>query len=154
MKIEFVPENLSIPFPQANDVYKVLKFVDVHVANYHHDKFSFIKDDYVERQKKYYKAAAEYIGFFDSKGPTPFAQKIFLMDTNYLFLSTVQAILNHKIFFDYYSNRSKTQVQDQLIKHYKYSLSTAIRRSSTVQKWIEWCDLIIQENNVEVNYGD
>lgn len=153
MRILFKNENLSIPFPQANDVYKILKYMDSQIASYHQKTFSYISDDYVDRQKMYYRNAAQYLGFLVDSTPSDWAKKIFLLEPDYLFVSTAQTILSHEIFFRYYKNRSKDEVTEYLKTNYNLSESTSSRRFSTVQRWVEWCDIIIKDNELEVSYG-
>lgn len=151
MKIQFVKENHNIPFPQANDVYKILKYIDSLLGNYHKKTFSNISEDYVSRQQMYYKTAAQYLGFLNGDSPSEWSKKVFALEPSYIFVATVHSILSHRIFYNFYTSKTSKDVIDYLKKNYLLSESTAQRRLSTVQRWVEWCEIIIKENNLEVN---
>lgn len=150
MKIKFVKENLDIPFPQANDVYKILKFVDNLLGNKHEKTFSTISEDYVPRQQMYYKTAAQYLDLLRGVKPTQWAQKVFALEPSFIFTATVHSILSHEVFYKYFITKSSSDVVEYLKRVYQLSDTTAKRRLSTVKKWIEWCEIIIKENDLEV----
>lgn len=154
MIIKLKEEKYETPFPQANDVYKILKYVNNQLGNIHQRTFKYISDDYVDRQKLYYKSAAQYLGYLDENGPTTFTLKIFMLDPNFIFVYNVHQILSHEIFYNFYVNRNVDMVIQSLIKNYSLSPITAARRTSTVKSWIEWCDLIIKENRLEIIDGN
>lgn len=53
-------ENNKKVFPQANDIHKLIKYVDKSTFNYHEDKLKRVNLNYVQRQDDYYKNAAKY----------------------------------------------------------------------------------------------
>jgi len=154
MIIKFVKENPKIPFPQANDVYKLLKYINDALEKPQKRLFKYISSDYVKRQQSYYKSAAQFLGFMNGNEPTLLAQKIFLMESNILLSFTVQQILSHEIFYIYYQNSDQQSVIDHLISFFDINLTTAKRRFGTVKSWVDWCDLIIQENELEIIDGN
>lgn len=143
-------ENTNKVFPQANDIHKVIKYVDKKTFNYHDEKLKRVRLDYVERQDAYYKSAAQYLNLLDKSNPTELAMHIFKLDKNEVFINLVQLILENKIFYDYFKNRNINRTIDLLSQEYKLSNSTAKRRTSTVKAWVMWCDNIIEENNIAI----
>ncbi len=154
MIIKFIKENPKVPFPQANDVYKLLKYINDVLETPQKKLFNYISSDYVKRQQNYYKSAAQFLGFIDGKEPTLVVQKIFLMDSNFILSFTVQQILSHEIFYNYYLYRDKQNVIDYLIRFFNLNDTTAKRRFGTVKSWVDWCDLIIKENGLEIIDGN
>lgn len=141
-------EDTKKVFPQANDIHKLIKYVDKKTYNYHEDKLKRVSLDYVDRQEAYYKSAAQYLNLIENNKPTNLAMHIFKFDKNEVFVNLAQLILEHKIFYDYYANRNIEQTINYLIKEYKLNHSTAKRRANTVKAWVKWCENIIKENNI------
>jgi len=150
MLIKLVKNDYSIVFPQANDIYKVIKFVDERTYNYYSNTLRIEKLEFVPRQMDYYKNAAIYLGLFESDSPSSLAMHLFKLDKDQLFINLVQLILQHEVFFSFFINRDKTQTKNYLISYYKMNEVTANRRASTVANWIKWCDAIIKENHIKV----
>lgn len=147
-------KNTRIPFPQANDVYKVIKYVDTLVDGYHQKSLDHITLEMVPRQISYYKAAAKFLDLMDDKGPTEISYFLFRCDRRLLFSGMVKQILDHKVFYDKYLGKDKEGLIQDLIQYYAMNETTAIRRYSTLSKWVAWCDIIIRENQLEViEYG-
>lgn len=139
-------------FPQANDIYKVIKYIDQVTFNYHNDNLRRIGLNYVRRQDNYYRSAATFLGLLESNTPTKIAEHIFKLDKEQMLVSIVQLILQDKIFAEYYINRKVTNVEQLIGFEYALSNSTAKRRTNTVKSWIKWCDAIIEENNIEITF--
>lgn len=150
MKISITKNDLSIVFPQANDIYKVIKFVDQNTYNSLSNWLKYSSLDFVTRQKHYYKNAAIYLGLFNKNKPSNLALSLFKLSKNELFISMVGLILEHEVFYLYFINRNKKDVESFLISNYKMNEVTAKRRCSTVVNWIKWCDAIIKENDIVV----
>ena len=154
MIINYIDENLAIPFPQANDIYKIIKFVDNIHSPIPQGRFSNIELEVVPRQISYYKAAAQFLGLLESNKTTDLTKLIFDLDNNILFVAVVNLILRHKVFGMYYQSRNHLVVEEYLTHVYKLNQTTATRRLSTVKKWVEWCDIIIKENEIGVVFSD
>jgi hypothetical protein len=146
-----VNDTNNITFPQANDIYKVVKYVDNITFNYHHNELKRVSMDFVSRQKQYYEQAARYLSLIKkNREPTELAIHLFKLDKNELLINIVQLILKNKIFLHFYLNRDEAAVTDLLIEKYEFSLITAKRRLSTVKAWVKWCDIIIKENHMSI----
>lgn len=143
-------EKSDLIFPQANDVYKVLKYVDNLCYNYHKENFDTINDKVVERQKQYYHSAAIYLGLIEYNKANKLAKFIFSMDKKSLLVAIVNLILSKDIFYRYYFNRDIDDTINNISRIYSMSISTATRRASTVKSWVEWCDIIIRDNHVNI----
>lgn len=152
MIINYIKENSNTPFPQANDIYKILKFVHNSHTTTNKERFMNIELEVVPRQVSYYRAAAQYLGLISKNHPTELSRVIFNLDNNYLFVTVVNLILRHKVFGMYYQNRNSSLVENYLINFHRLNQTTAFRRMSTVKKWVEWCDIIIKENSIKVKF--
>jgi hypothetical protein len=142
--------DFSIPFPQANDVYKVIKYVDEMLYRYHEECLRHISLDVVDRQEGYYRSAAHYLGLMSDNKTTDLAEVFFRMEKNHLFCFIALTILQNDVFLNFYTNRDIDYVVSYLKYNYSFSEKTARRRASTLKGWIDWCDIIIKENNIEV----
>jgi hypothetical protein len=155
MVIKIVKTNPKLVFPQANDIYKVIKFVDDLTNNNHQKALKRISTIIVDRQKSYYKSAAKFLGLIDKLRPTELGRAILNSEKTEMMLSIANLILNQEIFYKYYLNKDISQVIDTLKTTYNMNDTTAKRRSSTVKAWINWCNIIIEENlqqiEVEIN---
>jgi hypothetical protein len=154
MRIKYKKESFETPFPQANDIYKILKFVQ----NLHNplnlDRFSNIDLDFVSRQILYYKAAAQYLGLLNKEQTSELTKIIFDLDNNFLFITVVNLILRNKVFGMYYQTRDTLIVENYIQNLYHLNKTTSNRRMSTVKKWVDWCDIIITENNLNLEFED
>ncbi len=141
--------NDKIPFPQANDIYKLIYFLNKHTTNNFNDMLSHEKFKIVPRQIDYYKTAAKYLDLYD-KEVTSFAMHIFSMSYENMMKHMVYIILSKDIFYDYYKNRNRNNVVSYLKDKYNYSDKTANRRFSTLLTWIKWCDVVIEDYNLNI----
>lgn len=137
-------------FPQANDIHKVIKFVDEMTYNYHQSTLKSVNLDVVSRQHLYYKSAATYLGMIEDNKPTVIADHIFKLDKNALLINIAQLILENEIFFNFYQNRDINSIISMLKFHYNMNHSTSVRRASTVKSWVQWCDYILKENYIMI----
>ena len=144
-------DNLKgVPFPQADNIYKLMKIVDSFSGKNHLETFKNIDLDLSQRQYKYYLDAAIYLDLLDKAGSaTELGVSIFSSDKKTLFKSMVVQILTKKIFFDFYKLNDSNKTIFFLTKEYKLSKSTAKRRFITVKTWVNWCRIILKENNLE-----
>lgn len=154
MLIKLVDNDFSIVFPQANDIYKVIKYIDNLTYKYHQSALKHVSLDFVPRQEDYYKNAATYLGLYLEGKPTDLALHLFKLDKTQLFINMVQLILKHEIFYRFYLKRDEDAVENHLRSLYKMTPVTAKRRASTVVNWIKWCDAIIKENALVIEEGD
>lgn len=150
MLIKTIKPDKMIVFPQANNIYKILKYVDKKTYNYHNGYFDKIESVFGVRQLSYYKNAAVYLGLLKSEIPTELSMHIFALDKDLLFINVVLLILKNEVFLSYYLYRSIDDVVHYLMLEYEMNYSTAVRRASTVKNWINWCDAIIKENEITI----
>lgn len=145
--------NSRLVFPQANDIHKVIKFVDEMAYHNYKNTLKRINMDFVDRQKSYYKSAAKFLGLIEKNKPTKLGEQIFKSDKDTMMLSIVNLILNQEIFYKYYIHKDVNQVINSLKSIYQMNDTTAIRRSYTVKAWVSWCVIILDQNDekVEVN---
>lgn len=152
MLIQVRAEKSRILFPQANDIYKVIKFVD---NNYKQKYEYFLRNINLQvspRQIDYYKNAAVFLGFYDRNGITDYGKTVFQLEKNDMLVLLVKNILENYIFSDYFKNRKIKNVIDYLIEHYNYNQVTSQRRANTVKSWIKWCDIIISDFNLQIEF--
>jgi len=140
-------------FPQANDIYKIIKYVNSRTFSYYDHFLQKVEFVVVRRQINYYQSAANFLDLLDENEPTALAHHIFTLDKNTMLINVCQLILQNEIFFHYYKNRDLDYVADYLVNVYKMRKSTAKRRASTVKAWVKWCDVIIKENNIVIEEG-
>lgn len=147
--VEFVDEDESIPFPQANTFNIVLDLlVELNSQDMTPDDITNFLE-YDTRQTNYYIDAAKYLGFVikDKKYTlTEYGKKIMKMNHKDRTLEIVRSILSHKPFY----LAMKQQIEnysfdtDEIAKSIDEcrneinKISTARRRTSTVTAWIKW----------------
>lgn len=152
MLIQRRQERNNCLFPQANDIYKVIKFVD---NNYKKKYECFLKNislNVSSRQIDYYKNAAIFLGLYDSKGISDYGKSMFLLDKNDMLVLMVKNILENYIFADYYVHRKVKNVASYLGSNYNYNQVTSLRRANTVKSWIKWVDIIISDFNLQIEF--
>jgi hypothetical protein len=137
---------MNTPFPQANDIYRVIWMVDSKISSRLGIYLEFVDMSITARQLEYYQNAGEFLGLISEGKPTLLAQKIFSGSKNYVIESVAQLIKNSIIFKNYYLNNDKKEVINLIRKIYGYSTSTANRRFITVKVWTKWAISILGRN--------
>ncbi len=146
----FVEEDPNVPFPQADNFYRVLDFMNI--LNDSEMKINEIAElyEFDDRQGSYYSAAARYLGFVESKHGgyklTDAGKQLMKMDHKAKNLTIVQSIIAHKPFYlalEQYINNGETDNKEIakliLIESPKVnSTETAKRRAQSVSAWIRW----------------
>lgn len=152
MKIKITPQKNKTgkSFPQANEIYNIVKRLDDMTHKLHLERLKHIKINYTKRQDSYYIDAMEYLGLLTKNVPTKLALHISAFDFGLMLCSVMKIILDDEIFYDYFEYRDKERVVNKLIKDNNLSQTTAQRRFSTVKNWIEWSDIIIKENEIDI----
>lgn len=138
-------------FPQANDIYKVIKIGElIYNDTTCVENIMLNLDISVLRQYHYYFAAGKFIGIFVGKNElTQFGREIFSLDNDKQLKKICTRILDINIFYNYFLFRDKNNILELLKNKYKLNDTTAQRRISTVKKWVEWCDCIINDYGVD-----
>lgn len=150
------PEIQGVPFPQANSFVRV---VDLLGLLYEKD---LTRDETTEnyefdvRQTNYYTDACRYIGLvnkFKNKGIVTYtltseARNIMGKKYKAKYLSLVQKILEHKVFYKTFEltlqegevpDKNKiVQIMMECGLNDRYNDNTIDRRASTVKEWINW----------------
>lgn len=132
----------EIPFPQANDLNKVLIFLN----NYGFstpmelkNKMSLTK----HRQLDYYKSACVFLGFISKKGTslTKSGKKIVStrdsLQKEIFILELIKVPVLKKIVFNY-NEKKIDNILDEFTSFRKLSISTKKRRVSTIKSWVRW----------------
>ena len=108
MHVVIKKPNYHITFPQANDIYKLIKIVDNINGSHYQAKLESISLNISERQLRYYKDSARYLGLLDEKGEdlTDIGLLVFSRDFKTMLVLMVSIILSDEIFYDYYENKN------------------------------------------------
>lgn len=141
-------------FPQANDIYKVIKVVELVGSNRNEE--TVIMEALgitTERQVQYYISAAQYLGLLDSKKTvSEIGTLIFDQKTSTKLELITYLILSGEIFSFYYRTRDRESTVLKLMNELGLSESTANRRYSTIEQWVEWCDIIISDYKINIEF--
>jgi 5'(3')-deoxyribonucleotidase len=136
---------MNTPFPQANDIYKVIWLIDSKISQKLAKSLDFINMNISLRQIEYYQNAGEFLGLLSEGMPTKLAMEIFIKSKEDVINKVAKLVKESIIFNQYYFNVDKSEVVSLLKKLYKYSHSTAERRFVTVKSWTEWAKKILKE---------
>ena len=149
--------NNNIPFPQANDIIKIIKLL-MNGERILDDKEETMKLIQVNstRQVAYYFSALQYFKFLTHKKQfTPLAKSMEgneAMITDYIYHYLLEDKLVSRFFKKYKMNKKPNiiEIRNSIKKSNKnLSESTINRRASTIKAWIEWMYLIdINEKNI------
>ncbi|MCH4278125.1 MAG: transcriptional regulator [Bacilli bacterium] len=151
LPIESEPE---VPFPQANDVGRILSLIDF----YYQQEGSLTKEqityqqDFNPRQTDYYINAMVYLGFADPDNPLELTELGWSMHEKSMRdrdLILASRILSHKVFRKTYERfggiifntnlaEGVMEIMHRVELYNVNSESTFRRRSSTVISWIRW----------------
>lgn len=147
----------NVPFPQANDMTKIIKLVmsDESVLNDKTKAMELIKVNST-RQVAYYFSALQFFKYL--KHDKTFTDKAnsLLKEESQIILDIYSQLLNNEIFNNpYHQFKDSKKVDIDIIKHNikkgnsSLSESTINRRSSTIKAWVEWMYTIdsIREND-------
>jgi hypothetical protein len=136
---------MNTPFPQANDIYKVIWLIDSKINQKLSKSLDFINMNITPRQIEYYQNAGEYLGLLSEGKPTNLAIDIFSKSRQEIILNVALIIKKTIIFNKYYQNNDKDEVVKLIQKLYDYSPSTSERRFITVKVWTDWAKKILRE---------
>ncbi len=156
--IKFVPEDVKIPFPQANSFERVINLCELLRTENMSETDIAMKYDFAGRQSGYYFNAGKYLGLFNKLNSeiylTPLALEIMKCQSRKRTLGFIKLILQHKLFYDAVSIHLKNGVltSSDIINVLNenailYADETIKRRSSTVQSWIDWIFSQVNQDN-------
>lgn len=137
---------MNTPFPQANDIYKVIWLVDSKHEQKLMRSLDFIDMRVTSRQLEYYSNAAQFLGLLSNGVLTQLAKSIFSLNKNQIIQKIAMLIKESIVFKNYFENNDRNEIIGLIKKIYGYSDSTALRRFVTVKVWIEWARKILKEN--------
>jgi len=153
MKISLRPGYTNV-FPQANDIYKLFILIEFLQIN-EYDVNNIMKEIKVnsERQVQYYLSAAEYLGLIHSdKKLSEIGKIVFSQDKNFKLQLVCYLILSIDVFADYFMFRDTQRVVSLIQQNYIIKKSTLPRRVKSLIKWIEWCDIVINDFSIEIQW--
>lgn len=138
----------KIPFPQANDLGKLLKLIE---------NFNYLTSNELmnklelgtRRQLEYYKSAGLFLGFFEktnkyklsnsgaliTKTETYYRKKIYIIEL-------LKAPLLRALVFNY-EEKKIFDILNNFQSFKELSTSTKLRRISTIRTWIMWLNFNI-----------
>lgn len=137
------------PFPQANDLDKVL----ILVVEYNYktkNELMNILNLSTNRQMSYYYSACLYLGLFIKKAKSyelsEFGYLISTENKKYRKLRLIQQLFKNEMVLESYLFLIKEKTNDEklleILKKYdsfgSLSNTTKIRRLSTIRRWVEW----------------
>lgn len=142
-------ENKRPPFPQANDLEKVIQIINVPDENtiLNDDDLGVYLDGITSRQARYYIAAAKYLGILDQdKHFSPIGAKLRNMNTYMQRVELIRIVLSDVVFGTaFYTEKvlgmtlSKEDIGDIIEKEYPdYCEAIYPRRAQTVRSWLNW----------------
>lgn len=148
IKVLTAKNNKLYPFPQANDVDKIIKYCDYlfDKENINIELGEFLS--VTERQVNYYRDSCLFLKLIVEEGHS------FRLSNNLLEIYNlnskvkiieyiIETIKNENILSQCYNKFNKNQLNLQefkeiLLKYYQMSETTLMRRFSTVKSWFEW----------------
>jgi hypothetical protein len=153
MKIK-IREGYSNVFPQANDIYKLFLLCDfLFMDGFDKEKIMKLINVNSERQVQYYLSAGKYIGLIDTrKQLTEIGKLIFSQDKNNKLQLVCYQILSNNIFADYFIHRNINKTVILLNNSYYIAKSTLPRRISSLRQWIQWCDVILNDFQIGIEW--
>ncbi len=134
----------NIPFPQANDLGKVLLLIDKY--NYSTKKeLLFLLELNAERQYDYYVNAAIFLGFIKKENKkkrlTKSGKVVSGESSNFKKERFILELLKHPLIKSVIFNYKEKTIFEILEKFHSFkllSISTKKRRVSTIKRWVQW----------------
>lgn len=133
-------------FPQADDFNKIIKIMTFGEEQLSNSNYISESLKITQRQVSYYLSACKYLKLIENSHFTDLAHEIRRMDLKSQTKTYVKLILSIDIMFDAFYDYifcnqliKKDEIALKLyIKNIVVSESVAVRRASTVKKWIDW----------------
>ena len=141
--------NKRPPFPQANDLEKVVQIINVPDEDkiLNDDELGAYLDGITSRQARYYIAASKYLGVLDEhKRFTEIGLKLRGMNTYMQKVELIRMVLSDIVFGTVFVTEkvlgmtlSRDDIAEIIEKEYPdYCDAIYLRRAQTVQSWISW----------------
>jgi hypothetical protein len=145
--------NTSVPFPQANDIRRILElvlFVGLGSKN-KDDVTMFLRLD--KRQTDYYLNACLYLELLSKNNGLYFLNKdrVKGLETNQLVKVVVKRVLSNGIFFKVFENFDQNSLNVRSVYNFikddreftGLNKTTINRRASTIVNWVKWINKVI-----------
>ena len=135
------------PFPQANDLNKVLQLVELNQEQICDNNYLMSFLNVTQRQVNYYLAACSYLGIIDRKRQfTDLGKSLKKKSEESLIIAIAKIIVAKPVFGEAFFNKfftgedlSKEEISELITFSCEIdNLEVADRRASTVKKWIDW----------------
>ncbi len=135
------------PFPQANDLNKIVSILRLEQDNLFSDDFLIQNLKISKRQIHYYISACIFLDYLDEKRVfTPNGKKFRILSNEGSILHLTQQIISNPVFGEVFFNQflygdemNIDDISDLISINFGVTNeSVAKRRSSTVKKWISW----------------
>lgn len=139
----------NIPFPQANDMQKIIKLLTSNESVINNKKETMkLIDVKTTRQVAYYLSALRFLNYL--KHDKTFTDKAnsLMKDERKIIIDIYNQLLNNEIFGKVYKQFKNTKeidvqlIKKEIQKNKKLSQSTVERRASTIKSWVEWMDSV------------
>ena len=141
--------NKRPPFPQANDLEKVIQIINVPNEDtiLNDEALGVYLDGITSRQARYYIAAAKYLGILDAnKCFTESGKKLRGMNTYLQKIELIRTVLSDPVFGTVFVSEkvlgmtfSREDIAEIIEKdHPDYCDAIYLRRAQTVKSWINW----------------
>lgn len=153
-QVQIFPEPVGVPFPQADNFRRVIDLLGLLYQGDLTAQNITLEYQFDDRQTQYYTRSAMYLGLAEKLVDSPPAytlselgKSILRMPVKQKYLSIVQQILQHEVFYkvtELYFKSSARPSKDDVIavmQHANLKLggSTTIpRRAQTVLAWVDW----------------
>lgn len=143
-------------FPQANNIESIIKLIGVDEEKL--KDFSFVRNEIgvtTDRQVSYYISALKYLGIIDGHKKYTKIGKELCEKEGFVFRSRLSELILSKWPFGDIFNRevesgrqvSQSEISNMLLESNKnMGISTADRRASTVRKWLDWIEYVLNKD--------
>ena len=142
-------KNVKVPFPQADDLGKVISLVNIsNIEKLKDEKYlSNLLGGITNRQLSYYTSACIYLGFFTrTKKLTEEGEKFRMMNSSQQEIELIRVLLADEILGTLFITEkvfeteiTKHDIIAKISEYYpEYSEVIYNRRSQTVSSWLKW----------------
>lgn len=141
--------NKKPPFPQANDLKKIVQIINVPDSDkiLNDDELGGYLDGITSRQARYYIAAAKFLGILDSnKHFSEDGEKLRKMNEYMQRVELIRIVLSNTVFGTVFLSEkilgmtlSRQDIAEIIEKEYpEYCEAIYLRRAQTVRSWVNW----------------
>ena len=137
----------KIPFPQANDVNKIIAVIRIEQDRLFDNNYLIDLLSVTQRQVNYYLSACAFLGILDRKRHfTELGLSMKSKGQEGLIEALSQVIVSKPVFGEVFFNKlfnggylTNEEISELITFNYGVeNIEVADRRASTVKKWVEW----------------